>query len=140
MTDEQRAVVAYRMHRAREAIEAARLLFDAGHLNDYVNRLYYACFYAVSAPLLTKGLPASKHRQVRALMHRECLRTGLIAVQLAKHFDRLFDSRLSSDYGDLVRFSTDEVAGWLEPTRLFVSHVEGLLAEGSAGVEDGGDT
>ena len=61
MTSEERTLALYRMDRAREAIEEAKLLFEAGHLHTYVNRLYYACFYAMSALLLTRGLSTSKH-------------------------------------------------------------------------------
>jgi uncharacterized protein (UPF0332 family) len=46
MTSEERSLITYRMSRAHEAIEEAKLLFNAGHINSYVNRLYYACFYA----------------------------------------------------------------------------------------------
>lgn len=38
MTPEERVLVDYRLKRAREAIEEAGLLFDAGHLHTYVNR------------------------------------------------------------------------------------------------------
>ena len=56
MTKEEKDLVAYRMERAHEAIDEAKMLFEAGHINSYVNRLYYACFYAVSALLLTKDI------------------------------------------------------------------------------------
>ena len=69
MTEEEKTLIAYRMKRARDAIEEAKMLFDAGHFNAYVNRLYYACFYAVSALLLTRDLSTSKHGYLRSLMH-----------------------------------------------------------------------
>ena len=34
--------------------EEAKILFEKGYANTFVNRLYYACFYAVSALLLTR--------------------------------------------------------------------------------------
>ncbi len=40
MTDEERYLIAYRISRANEAIEEARMLFNASHINAYVNRLY----------------------------------------------------------------------------------------------------
>jgi uncharacterized protein len=49
MTPETRILVQYRLDRAREALAEAVLLLDSGHANTGVNRLYYACFYAVSA-------------------------------------------------------------------------------------------
>ncbi len=57
MTAEEQVLVQYRLERAREALDEAKLLFEAGHLHTYVNRLYYACFYAMSALLLTRACP-----------------------------------------------------------------------------------
>lgn len=62
MTKEERALIEYRMERARETLGEARIMFDAGRINTYVNRLYYACFYAVSALLLMRNFSTSKAR------------------------------------------------------------------------------
>ena len=129
MTDEEKTLISYRMGRAHEAIDEAKTLFDAGHVNSYVNRLYYACFYAVSALLLTKNLSTSKHGYLRSLMHRELVKTGLIPKELGGHFDLLFDSRMKGDYVDFARFEADEVVDWLEETQKFISHVDTLLRE-----------
>jgi len=128
MTDEERSVIAYRMARAHEAIDEAKLLFDAGHINSYVNRLYYACFYAISALLLTKNISTNKHGYLRSLLHREFVKTGVIPKEMGKHFDLLFSSRQEGDYADLVVFKAEEVAGWLVQTQTFVSHIETLIS------------
>jgi len=129
MTDEEKTLIAYRMERAHEAIDEAKMLFDAGHFNSYVNRLYYACFYAVSALFLTKDISTSKHSYLRSLMHQEFVKKGLISTELGKHFDLLFDSRMEGDYSDFARFKADEVIGWLEKTQKFISHIDTLLRE-----------
>ena len=128
MTKEERALVSYRLDRAKETIDEARMLFDSGHINAYVNRLYYACFYAVSAFLLTKNFSTSKHGYLRSLFHKELVKTGIVSKELGGHFDRLFDNRQKGDYGDMVRFEADDVAGWLSQTQTFVSHIEKLLS------------
>ena len=128
MTDEERSVIAYRMARAHEAIDEAKLLFDASHTNSYVNRLYYACFYAVSALLLFKNISTNKHGYLRSLLHREFVKTGVIPKEMGKHFDLLFSSRQEGDYADLVVFKAEEVAGWLVQTQTFVSHIETLIS------------
>jgi uncharacterized protein (UPF0332 family) len=104
-------------------------MFDAGRINAYVNRLYYACFYAVSALLLTRNFSTSKHGYLRSLMHRELVKTGLIPKYLSRHFDVLFASRLEGDYADFVRFKAEEVAGWLERTQAFVKYIEELISK-----------
>lgn len=67
MTGSGDALVAYRLRRSHEALEEARLLADHGHSNAAVNRLYYACFYAVSALLSSRGLSSARHSGVRSL-------------------------------------------------------------------------
>jgi len=127
MTKEENSLIKYRMERAYETLDEAKILFDAGKINAYVNRLYYACFYAVSALLRTKGFSTSKHSQLRSLMHREFVKSGIIPNELARHFDILFDSRLESDYSDFIHFNADDVAGWLQRTKEFVDHIDRLI-------------
>ncbi len=116
------------MERAREALSEASLLFQAGHLNAYVNRLYYACFYAVSALLVTQGIFTSKHGHLRSLLHRDFVKTGLIPPELGRHFDRLFSNRQEGDYADFVVFKADEIRPWLDESKVFVDYVEDLIA------------
>ena len=127
MTDQKKTLIAYRMERAQQALIEAKTLFDAGLLTAYVNRLYYACFYAVSALLLTRDFSTSKHSYLRSLMHREFVKTGLIPDELGKHFDLLFSNRMKGDYGDFVSFEAEDVSGWLEVTKKFIDHLEGLI-------------
>jgi len=129
MTKEEQALIEYRMERARETLDEAKMLFDGGHLNAYVNRLYYACFYAVSALLLTRDFSTSKHGYLHSLMHREFVKTGLIPKNLGIHFDLLFDNRHKGDYDDFIRFKAEDVAGWLEKTQEFVKYIEGLISK-----------
>lgn len=71
MKEETRALVVYRLERAEECLEEAKILLEKGFANTFVNRLYYACFYAVSALLLTKGLTSARHSGVRAMFHQK---------------------------------------------------------------------
>ena len=98
MTSETRMLVQYRLDRAREALAEASLLLDSGHANTGVNRLYYACFYAVSALLLTKGVTATRHSGLRTLFHQHLIRPGLWPLGRGQLYDRLFDQRQRSNY------------------------------------------
>lgn len=68
MNDEIKALVDYRLQRAKETLQDANLLFENGKLPSAVNRIYYAMFYAVNALLLTKGLSSAKHSGVLSLV------------------------------------------------------------------------
>lgn len=128
MTPERQTLVGYRLQRARETVEEARVLLETDHANACVNRLYYACFYAVSALLLTRNVSTSKHSHVRALLHRDYIKPGHISKEMGNHYDLLFDSRHKGDYEDLVVFDAERVRPWFEPTKSFVDHVAILVA------------
>ena len=96
---------------------------ERGYTNTCVNRLYYACFYAVSALLLARGLSSARHSGIRALFHQHIVKPGMINVPLGQMYDRLFDNRQKGDYADLVRFALNDVQPWIEEARTFVDAV-----------------
>ena len=102
---------------------------NAGRWNACVNRLYYACFYAMSALLLSRALSAGKHSRVRALLHQEFIRPGIIPLKYGQTFDLLFNNRQKGDDTDLVKFQTEKVKEWLPEAREFVEYVAGLIAK-----------
>ena len=53
--------IKYRLSRAKETFEEAQLLATKARWNGCVNRLYYACFYAVSALLYKHGINSKTH-------------------------------------------------------------------------------
>jgi uncharacterized protein (UPF0332 family) len=137
VTPEEQAIVRYRLQRAQETLDEAVLLHEKGRLNAAVNRLYYACFYAVSALLLTEGKSSSKHSGVRALFNAQWVKSGRIAAEYGRFYRRLYDSRQKGDYGDFVQFEAAEVTPWLQEARQFVRTVTALaeetLRDGEAG-------
>ena len=129
MTAEERTLAKYRMERASETLREAKLLFDSGLLSGYVNRLYYACFYALSACLLLRGFSTSKHSYARSLLHRELVKTRLIPKDLGRFYDSLFENRQKGDYTDMIRFDAEKVGPWFDRATEFVNAVSDLLTD-----------
>ncbi len=92
-----------------------------------VNRIYYACFYAVSALLLKDGKRFVKHSGVRATFHQDYIKTGQIQKEWGKFYDRMFKARQEGDYLELVVFETEYVMDVLEKTRKFVNELVKLI-------------
>src|SRR5262245_6455122 len=126
VSEEREALIRYRMDRARETLVEAELMAQAGHWNACVNRLYYACCYAVTALLLRHNLSASKHSGVRSLLNRHLVRTGSISSNLGMLYRDLFESRQQGDYQDLVRFAEGERRPWIPEAQNFVACIEAL--------------
>jgi uncharacterized protein (UPF0332 family) len=127
------ALVLYRLARARETIDEARVLAAAEHWSGCVNRLYYACYYAVMALMARGEESASKHTGVRAWFNMHVVHTGRVPTELGTFFNRLFDQRLRGDYRDFIEDDPDDVEAWLLDAQRFVEVVEKLArGEGPA--------
>ena len=129
MKEETRTLILYRLERAKESLDEANILMERGHANTFVSRLYYACFYAVSALLLTKGLSSAKHSGVRGLFHQNFVKEGIISKELGQLYDRLFDNRQKGDYADMVRFDLNIVRNWYDEAKEFVKTLENAAKE-----------
>lgn len=124
--NERATYVRYRCVRALEALEEAQLLYDAGHFDACINRLYYACFYAVNALLLTKNLSAVKHSGVIRLFSEHVVRPGIVTEEDGKFYHRLFQFRQKSDYEDTFRVPPAHVSAVLPVAQAFVARLNSL--------------
>ena len=127
MTEWSNDLVLYRMTRADESLEDARILAKAERWNACVNRLYYACFYAVSALLVMDGLSSSKHAGVRGLFNRQYVKTGKIPKDLARIYNDLFERRQEGDYIDFVSFGESQVLPWISKAEELLGYITKLI-------------
>jgi len=61
------ALVAYRLERAKGTVQEAIDMLEKDHYNAAINRLYYACYYAVSALLAKKDIQTHTHSGVKQM-------------------------------------------------------------------------
>lgn len=127
MTESNGELVSYRLQRARETLADARILADAGRWNPCVNRLYYACFYAVSALLIQEGLSSTKYTGLRSLFNRHFVKTNKVPKDKARIFNDLFERRQEGDYVDFVSFEESQVLPWLPEAEAFVQNLADLI-------------
>lgn len=80
-SDAQKTLIGLWLEKAEEAMASAKLELNADHVNFAVNRLYYACFYAVTALLLRDGKQFARHSAIRSEFNRTYIinRTGLMS-------------------------------------------------------------
>ena len=121
-------LIAYRLKRAAETLEEARLMQSIGHWNSCTNRLYYAAFYAVSALLVRDNHVASKHSGVKALFNRYYVKPGIVAKEEGRLYNRLFDLRQEGDYIDFVSLDAETVEPLVDEAALFVETIRSLMS------------
>jgi len=120
-------LIHYRITRAFETISEAETMIANNHWNASVNRIYYACFYAVSALLLTQNISPSTHKGTRQMFGLHFVQNGQIPKNLAKYFNDLFDRRQSGDYDDFIQFDESTSQQLLKTGKEFVQFIDKLI-------------
>lgn len=127
--DEQsrQSLVRYRLERADETIIEAKLLASEGHYNATMNRLYYACFYAVQALLVANNISASTHAGVKTMLGLHFVSKGLLDKEQGKTFSRLFEIRHTGDYDDFVYCDREMTEDYTPKAEVFISKIKELI-------------
>ncbi|MCL4456338.1 MAG: HEPN domain-containing protein [Nitrospirae bacterium] len=125
--EELKELIRYWFEKSHESLDAARDELKAGRLSFSVNRIYYSCFYAVSAILLQEKLRFKKHSGVRAAFHQHLVKSGKVSREHGKLYDELFEARQRGDYIELVSFEKEQVEDWLEQACRFIEVIKLLI-------------
>lgn len=114
----------YRLQRANETISEIKILIENKLWNTAVNRMYYACFYAVGALLAKNGVETSSHSGSRQKFGQLFIHTGLISKELGKHYSELFEKRQKGDYNDFFDFDEETVLKLYPPSVELIKEIE----------------
>jgi uncharacterized protein (UPF0332 family) len=127
--DEQsrEALIQYRLDRADETLKEVEILAKEAHYNAAANRLYYACYYAVSALLVANGLNTQSHAGVKTLLGLHFVSKGLLSNEYGKTFSRLFEIRHSGDYDDFVYCDKEMIDEYTPKVVDFIRAIKPLL-------------
>jgi uncharacterized protein (UPF0332 family) len=120
----KRELVQYRIGRADGSLREAKLLATENHWNTTVNRLYYACFYAISALLAEHELNAKTHSGAKILFHKHFIKNGDIDKEQGTFFSKVFDKRQIGDYEDFQEISKKEVLPLIKDTEYFLAVIK----------------
>jgi uncharacterized protein (UPF0332 family) len=119
----------YRIHRANETILEVETHIRNRFWNTAINRMYYACFYAVGALLVKHGIEASSHAGTRQKFGQLFVKTGKVDKSLAKHYTDLFEKRHKGDYNDFYDYDEETVIRLFPLSRKFIEKINELLNE-----------
>jgi uncharacterized protein (UPF0332 family) len=117
----------YRIVKSRETFNEVKLHIANELWNTAVNRLYYACYYAVTALLISKEIQPHTHAGVRQMFGLHFVKKGIIDNTNGKFFSDIYDLRQTGDYDDYIVFDKDDVIDLLEPANELITKAEGLL-------------
>ena len=117
----------YRLQKAKESYQAATLMRENNQWNFAINRLYYACFYAVIALLLKHDITPRTHDGAKRQFSLHFIKTGKIREQYGDLYTQLFSWRQKGDYGDMFDFTKEEVTPLFQPVQDFLTTLENQI-------------
>lgn len=116
--------IKYRFIRAEESLDDAYILAQNNKWNTVANRLYYSCFYAVSALLLKHNIETKTHDGTRTQFGLLFIKPGLIDKKFGKLYSKLFDYRQKGDYGDLYDFDKETIEPLIVTVKEFIEEIK----------------
>lgn len=128
MSGTKEDLIKYRIARAKDTLDDARILANSEKWNSAINRLYYAAYYAVIALLLDSDLKPTSHNGAKSNFSEYFIKSGKLDKKFGLIFSQLFTWRQKGDYDDLFDFQKDKVLPYFEPVEKLIAEIEKLVA------------
>jgi uncharacterized protein (UPF0332 family) len=127
MTGTKSDLIKYRIERAKDTLDDAKILAEKDKWNSAINRLYYAAYYAIMAILLNSDFKPMTHNGAKSLFSEHFIRTGIFPSEVGKLYSQLFTWRQKGDYDDLFDFNEENVLPYFEPVERLINLIEKTL-------------
>ena len=124
MKGSKEELIKYRLERAWDTLDDARILAEKGKWNSTINRLYYAAYYAIMALLLNSGFKPTTHNGAKSNFTGHFIKTGELSIEFGKIYSQLFTWRQKGDYDDLFDFDKNKVEPYFEPVKALIEAIE----------------
>lgn len=122
--DEQTIELAkYRIEKAREELNVAKLAYENNYFKASLSSSYYSIFHSARALLVFKKLDSKKHSGIIALFNKEFIKTGLLKEKVKDILTKAFYIRTDSDYKDFYVASIEEAKEQIDNAEFFLNEI-----------------
>ena len=122
-------VAIYKLEQAKDDLESAKLLLDAGKYKAANNRAYYSCFHSIGAVLALEPIAFKKHKDTLAYFNKKYVHTEVFAKTWGRRIAKLEVIRHKSDYDDFYIASKEETERQIAVAGEFIELVEKYCME-----------
>ncbi len=129
MEDKIKTLSIYRLQKAKEDLEAAKLTFQHNQLAQSINRTYYAIFHGVRALIAYDKFDSKKHSSIIGYFNKNYITNKKIEVGFYKMLVSAFELRTKSDYQDFYIVSKEEAESQLDNAIKFIQMIESYINE-----------
>lgn len=115
----------YRLNKAKETLETARMIFNEGKdFSSANNRAYYAIFYAIRAVLAIEEIDFKRHKDVLAYFNKEYVNKGIFPKMIGRKISQAQRIREDSDYDDDYEPSLEKTEQQINTAQELIDLVE----------------
>jgi len=127
MQVDKSTLIQYRMKRASETLDEAKLVAKNDRLLLAANRIYYSAFYAVSALEIKNDFITTKHGQLLGWFNQNFVKSKLVEKRLGEFYRNAFQMRQRSDYDDFVEFDKESIDEKFKLASEFINKVQEII-------------
>ena len=120
-------VARYKFEQAKDDLETAKILLEAGKYKAANNRAYYSCFHAIDAVLAKEPIAFKKHKDTLSYFNKNYVHTEIFPRNIGRKISRLEIIRHKSDYDTFYIASRDDAAEQIEVAEEVVDLVKNYL-------------
>lgn len=127
--EERRAIVDYRIEKARAAMSDINKVMPLELWSIIANRMYYALYYAASSLLIRDGLRIGTHKGVISMFNLHYVKDGPLDREEGALFAKVFAFRQGSDYDDFIDATEEDVKRYLPRVEALLEKIISLTNE-----------
>lgn len=117
----------YRFDCCHEALDDARIMYEACRYKNALNRAYYSIFHGMRSVNALDGFDSGKHSGVIAYFNQNYVKKGIFSKEASKIIKLAAEKRESADYLDFFVASKEEAAAQIKRAEDFEKWVEEYL-------------
>lgn len=126
MNDVKKAAVQLKLEKAKSYYAEVEVLIEHQFYSTAINRLYYSCFHATQALLLSKDLITKTHNGVVAMLHTHFVLKSLFDPNKAAFLSELMRQRSDADYGDFIIHEKETVQQFIVGAKEYIDMLSNL--------------
>ncbi len=115
------------LQHANIAIAEAELLMQNSFYNGAVSRMFYACYHATLALLLTKNIAPKTHKGTLAELNKHFVLFGNFDERQSEFYGNLLQQRMKSDYNSIISMTKEKAEQLMLSANEYIGYITSLL-------------
>lgn len=114
----------YRLSKAKEDLEASKVLFGSNHFAQSLNRSYYSIFHAVRVLAAMDSFNSKTHSGLITYFNKEYILAGRLDRKYGEILKSAERIRIQSDYMDFYIASKEQAQKQIQNAEEFIKMIE----------------